>query len=357
MGTAAKPLAPLLDPATRAPIIDLRSHALANAKHIKGALHLDAREWWDRSLEIPPRGRPIALVADKSADCAAILHHIATTFKGGGDVTAIYQDDDEAFWSSLPAAAVGSGPPPSVRLWEPSPLLPVLLSHWHQWMPHAPRPVLLDAGAGAARNAIYFAQELPGSRVVCVDNRDAMVEKASAFVQRVGAAEAVTVVEADIVDYLHSYDTAVDGPCFDAVLFCRFHLVEAMQLAARVLAHRKLRNRAGAAAAASPSAAAEEELQNDAVLLVIESFHTSTTHPKQRNQQLAEGEALTFMGVSAAEASADAGSGAGAGGEEAGGRVAAAGDLHVEQLWEQRAPAEDGRPLLQVVLRIRAVPR
>ena len=69
-------------------------------------------------------------------------------------------------------------------------------------------------------------------------------------------------------------------------------------------------------------------------VLAVETFHTSTTHPAQRSQQLEAGELAEIL-LSRAEAEGEGG---------------ARGEWEVRVLHELIVPAEDGRPLMQSIV-------
>ena len=70
-------------------------------------------------------------------------------------------------------------------------------------------------------------------------------------------------------------------------------------------------------------------------VLAVETFHTSTTHPAQRSQQLEAGELAEILLSRRREAE---------------GELGARGEWEVRVLHECIVPAEDGRPLLQSIV-------
>lgn len=330
---------------TPAPVVDLRGAAArAGRRALLGALHLPAADWADRSMEFLPRWRPFALIVSRR-DAASerrarlVAEHFGAPLEvvdadaeldaGGGDEAAAGAAAAfEAFVARAPpervivageAAADAEDARRQPRLWEPSPLLQVLLERRAEWLAAGTLRVL-DAGCGTARNAVFLALALADAHVVAVDNRRAMVEKAAKFVARSGVSDtaargAVEVVLGDIVGFIDDAATARGGseaggghestePRFDAVLFMRFTHKAAIARAPSLLR----RGRGG--------------------VIVVEGFHVSARHPTEREQLLEEGEVAELL------RSADR--------------------AEVETLLEQRAEAEDGRPMLHVVIRMHA---
>jgi SAM-dependent methyltransferase len=385
----------------RVPVIDLRrAEARAGRRVLLGALHLPAVAWADRSLEFPPRWSRFALVVSRR-DAASVTRAALVAAHFGAPAEVVDADADlvddagsdagtdadaDAFAAASAASAAAAAaafeaflaraPPERVRvvgapgvaaedarhqprLWRPSPLLEAALEQRGGWLADAAARAgagagvgagaaaaaplrVLDAGCGTARNAVFLALRLAGATVVAVDNRRAMIEKAAKFAARSGCgAGAVECVEADICAFINAAlarrgdaagvdadvgavagartatdadpgaattaeaDTGAkagaDAELFDVALFIRFTHKAAFERLPRLL-------------------------RRDA-LVAAEAFHTSAAHPSDRSQQLAEGELAELLSAS--------------------GRAA------VETVLERLASAEDGRPLLQSVCRVR----
>lgn len=350
-GDDATPEAALLPPL---PLLDLRPRAAVEARRLRGTVAIPPDEWLDRRAELPPRTvRYAVLYAADDAACTAAATELRRRFPA--DVAALV-DAGRVDWAGAALARhVAAGPYPPCeqpRLWQPGPLAVELVARLAagEWLPRqreavagrddSPLPQqmrVLDAGSGMGRNAVYLAQEAPRAlaqaagadlaakqaapsvRVTAVENRWPLVDMSAAFAARLGVGGAVHCVLAEYADFLaacerannnNTTDDANAAPPphdteFDAVLYARFMDKPSLPRLARTLLPR-----------ASPG------------LLLVEHFHASAAHPVDPAQTIAEGELLAAV-------SDTGGSGGGT----------------WTQLLERRSTAEDGRPLLQVVLR------
>lgn len=316
-------------------VLDMRSKTAFESLRLRGSICIPHEEWLDRRMELSARGEPYIVLYDPlDPKCTEAARDIASRF--ATDV----QDTIDATILLAPGARnfVESGAyPDSIqpRLWRPGPLCTELVSRLRvgEWLRPSDGNSLdvLDAGSGMARNAIYLGLEIPkalseydnspragpAARIVAVDNRRHMEKLALQFAGRMGLAGRILPVTSDFSDFLDMctksrVDTeanpshASEPTCFrpfDVVLYARFMDKPALRRIGSVMRED------------SPS------------LLLIEHFHVSTDHPSDRGQTIAEGEALALVSESDASVA------------------------QWETLLEQPCVAEDGRPMLQVVLR------
>jgi SAM-dependent methyltransferase len=249
-----------------------------------------------------------------------------------------------AFWALAPRESVvlgdGCGPGEAAlrasepQLWRPSPMLEAIAGRLAAWLtPAETRLHVLDAGCGTGRNAVFLAERLGAvAHIVAVDNRREIVERLSSFAARrgIGGERLLTVAAevgkfvADLADDLGGGDAGDAGDSqgsssssngergcvgtlgndLNVALFMRFcHKAAISALAALV------RKRGG----------------SRPMLVVVEGFHVTATHPSARGQQFDEGEVAALLAVPG---------------------------LRVDTLLEERGQAEDGRPLLLAVARI-----
>lgn len=380
-----------------APLLDIRLPDAVESRHARGSVTIPHTEWEDRRMELPPRGRTYAvLYAGSDGRSHAVARDLAARFPA--DVVALLDADDVETWDTVArpelAGRVGKGAyPPALqpRLWAPGPLAYDLVRHLAEWLPEAwqadasplPRPPfrVLDAGSGMGRNAVYLAEELPavlgaawrGAEsanndavlerqcdvgdtaapphtpptplapdhplyIAAVDNRALMGLRCGMLAHRTSLPQHILVhpVVADVGAYLAArpyWGPCASGDTRDAPEG-RVHDVCSARASAWVAVHgpitafdvvvcarwvdKPVLSRIGCAMAAGGA------------LLLVEHFHADCPHPADPRQKLEEGEVLAL--VSAGDATA--GSGA-----------------VWRTLVERRVAAEDGRPLLQAVLR------
>lgn len=267
------------------PVIDIR-HSRDGNPVLIGSLHLPAKEWSDRSLELPPRKHKFSILFsskdEESVVCAAMIKD-----RFGTDVAFSINTDDkiesELFWASFPTDLITIGGPPGSeielslstkeqRLWQPSSFLHEFLDSFKMWTGSSTidnRPYhILDAGCGTGRNAIFLAQSIASSIIVAIDNRRSMIEKAEKFTTRCEVKDQVQCKIADIDEYIVSFSNS-NNHLFDIVLFMRFVHKSALSKIHTLL-------------------------QRDGIV-VVEGFHVSSPHPTDDNQKIKEGEVSQIL--------------------------------------------------------------
>lgn len=298
------------------PLVDARDSCVAFC--VRGSLRLAPSELSDRSLELPPKSAPYNLLASSPASAAAV-ERVA-----GPARAARLGPAADAFVARLRADALVAGDALAYadagRLWHPSPLAAALLPRLSRWLAGGggaatPRLTILDAGAGTGRNAVFLAEGLgPRAAVVGVDNRRAMVEKLVKHGARAGLPAARLAARLADVRALRA-----DGEHrarYHVAAFFRATVKDAIAAAPELLL---------AWPAAPPQG---DEGAGGRALVVIEAFHESAAHPA-RESTLAEGEAAALLAPAAAREG-----------------------WRVERHDEARGRAEDGRPLLNVVVEL-----
>ena len=297
-------------------VVRLRHGCGWTCAHIPGAM-LSARR-----MELPPRGKQYALLIDSASDAdVATAHRLVESFPR--DIVAVVDGGPAAtLWDLLPQQCIVRGeggevesessrePPP--RLWQPSPFLAELLPQLRMLLYDSALTCdfsslrILDAGSGMGRNAVALAQGVD-CNVVAVDNRAVMSKLCTEFASRAGVSSSITAVTEDVCAHLRRTAQAPARSRYDVMLCARFLDRKALALASAALS-------------------------STAALIVIEHFHRSAKHPASPEDKLAEGEALEIVSASSAEPG---------------------GGARWVVLIERRGEAEDGRPLLLVVLRRR----
>lgn len=356
-------------------IIDMRSRHSYEREHIAGSFNIPYYDWCDRRMELPPRRVPLVLIYDNhtvnddvmtgevclraeynpetrcydaipsdirrphhvaemsetqvrmlngtvtarelkscpipnerseesSALCVALVH-----FRFAAEVKCVVNASDPAAWAvwkdllvSDPHSSPSSACSP--RMWMPSSFMEHVVGHTRATFPAAVSDGslrVLDIGCGLGRNAASFVEELPRTVVWGVDNRDKIIERSVKFVKRLKLERSV---------HFYVGDASDAGFQSDAVSRCgsTFHVVLLMRFMHKTL----LQNLRACLSSDGPS------------LLAVEAFHTSAPHPIDPTQTIEEGEVLRLVRT----------------------------QMGAEQLVEERAIAEDGRPLLRVLLRI-----
>jgi len=264
------------------PVIDLRS-SREGCRVLLGSLHLPAKDWKDRSLELPPRNHKFSILYSsvdlESATCASMVKE-----RFEADVHLVVDTSDDiistAFWDSFPSNRICIGGPPGSdietmiaasesKLWRPSSFIYVFLDSLNKWREGGSSSSLriLDIGCGTGRNAIYIAQAQASSLIVAIDNRRSMIEKAEKFVQRNKADLQVTCKIADIDEFI---DSSTDkNELFDVALFMRFVHKGALS---------KIRN-----------------IMKPKGIIIVEAFHTLSLHPSDESQKIKEGEVAEIL--------------------------------------------------------------
>ena len=353
------------------PLIDLRSaRARTRRRCLLGSFHLPSTLFHARSMELPPRRVAVALLvanARRVGRCAPAIDdaesgrelersmrrwwpaEIAGTVtdcedgedgEDGKDGEGVCGDAGEcataasaaaadtteralsrAFWALAPRerVVVGDIDGPSEaalrasepQLWRPSPMLAAVVDKLAAWLlPTQLQLSVLDAGCGTGRNAVFLAERLGGTAsIVAVDNRREIVERLSEFAARRGICrERLHGVTDDIGKFVAdlSGDLGDDalGHSLNVSLFMRFPNKPALAALASLV-----RKRRG----------------TRPMLVVVEGFHVTATHPSAREHQFDEGEVAALLSMPG---------------------------LNVDTLLEERGQAEDGRPLLLAVARI-----
>lgn len=151
-------------------LLDVRNEAAFAAGHVAGSGWLPAQLLEERRNELPPRDRPVVVLA---AD-AATARDAAAAISGLG-----YRD---TAWLDSPLAALGAlacetGAP--ARLWQPNAFLAAIV--------HAiPRGRAADLAAGAGREAVFLA--LSGFAVEAWDEAPEALARATDHARREGVA-------------------------------------------------------------------------------------------------------------------------------------------------------------------------
>lgn len=267
---------------TKYHVIDLRS-SREGCRVLLGSLHLPAKDWKDRSLELPPRNHKFSIlyssVDPESATCASMVKE-----RFESDVHLVVDTSNEiistAFWDSFPSdricigGAAGSDietmiAASEMKLWRPSSFVYVFLDSLNKWREGGSTSSLriLDIGCGTGRNAIYISQALHSSLIVAIDNRRSMIEKAEKFVQRNKAESQVTCKIADIDGFIES--STDKNELFDVALFMRFVHKGALTKIRKVMKPKGI--------------------------IVVEAFHTLSLHPSDDSQKIKEGEVAEIL--------------------------------------------------------------
>ena len=162
-------LARLADPDPPA-LLDVRDDAAFSSGHVAGSGWLPAPFLEERRNELPPRDRPVVVLASD----AATARDAAATLSALG-----YRD---AAWLDAPLARLGAlvsamGPP--ARLWQPNAFLASVVDA-------IPRGAAADLAAGAGREAVFLA--LAGFEVEAWDEAPEALARATAHAAREGVA-------------------------------------------------------------------------------------------------------------------------------------------------------------------------
>ena len=222
---------------SRTLLLDMRDADAFHARRLAGAVNLPRTTMSGRLHELPPRSRPLAVVldpapvacADEDAWYRAQLAWFTADFKGNpwtlrgcvvGD-DALF--DDAAARSGFPVATGAANP--TARLWEPSDnvarWLPAVEARMaHRWgrggrllegamsseeepasepddhNDDATRPLCVDLGCGAGRDAVYAA--LRGWRVLALDSDAKGLARCAALAEAHGVGDRVAPVRVDL---------------------------------------------------------------------------------------------------------------------------------------------------------------
>ena len=234
---------------SRTLLLDMRDADAFHARRLAGAVNLPRTTMSGRLHELPPRSRPLAVVldpppvacVDEDAWYRAQLAWFTADFKGNpwtlrgcvvGD-DALF--DDAAARSGFPVATGAVDPTARGRLWEPSDnvarWLPAVEARMaHRWgrggrllegaassdaasseaasseeepasepddhNDDATRPLCVDLGCGAGRDAVYAA--LRGWRVLALDSDAKGLARCAALAEAHGVGDRVAPVRVDL---------------------------------------------------------------------------------------------------------------------------------------------------------------
>jgi SAM-dependent methyltransferase len=265
------------------PVIDLRS-SREGCRVLLGSLHLPAKDWNDRSLELPPRNHKFSIFYSsddlESTTCASMVKE-----RFDADVDSVFDVNNEsAFWEKVPSdlICIGGAPGSDVelkiatyekRLWQPSSFIYVFLDSLNEWREKlmwssTSNLRILDAGSGTGRNAVFIAQSLQSSHITAIDNRRSMIEKAEKFIRRNKVDNQITCKIADIDDFIRS-SSDVEEDLFDVAIFMRFVHKKALSRIRRIM---------------KPTG-----------IIIVEAFHISSIHPSDEDQKIKEGEVQALL--------------------------------------------------------------
>ena len=358
--------------AGRAPLLDIRLCDAIEVRRLKGSVNLPHTEWLQRRMELPPRGHKFAILYD-SIDAGSVRECKDISSRFSEDVIATIDAQAIDWENGSIKSAVESGPYPGSiqpRLWFPGPLVAELVERIKagEWLSVPPseddsvtscasQPItttvsVLDAGSGMGRNAVFLAQELPRALtgscgtapsvlITAVDNRRLLAELLTDFAKRLGVEDRVKPIVSEFDAIIDQYSSSTklgdeatgnsnDHRGFDIVLFARFMDKPSLRRIETVIPRH------------SPA------------LLCVEHFHASADHPSDPAQKISEEEVLALVQSSAGKSHDSRAGGTSPSSASADVRACdahASPAPHWEVLLERRTAAEDGRPLLQTVLR------
>jgi hypothetical protein len=394
------------------PLIDIRDPiAHPSRRSIRHAVHIPASAFMQRRVELPPRNERYAMLVDGSPACAGVVSEILGSEELGKDLGAVILETDEAFWCAVPPAAVVYGWHASarVRLWRPGPVAELIVANWREWrMPLRGPATVLDVGCGQGRNGIFLLQELGGAfaahglsarvplTVIAIDKRRPIVERATLFAAYATDA-CVISTDAQAPDEVRAATRMTAPRAADRrAQFFVSAIADAnvfIEATAARLAARRLREREASASAAaatgnetpgdaSPTAAhaaaaaalaasvmaaggpgaSEVPDRFDVVLfartcikdamakavalllsrsrcalIAMDSFHASAPLPESADNKMDDGEFEALVRASLADAKVAAG---------------AVGEWTIECLHESKHVSEDGRTMIQAVVRL-----
>jgi SAM-dependent methyltransferase len=178
-------------------LLDVRSEADFSAGHLPGSVCIPAAEIEARGFELPPKWRPLILLAEDSA----LALRQASALRRRGWRWAYALGEPLSRWPG----PWRRGPTTRV-LWEPAPLV-------RKWAGQLPAGAVLDLGCGAGRDAVFLAG--CGHPVTAVDRLPEALEKARALAERCSVA-----LETRCADLRHAAAPDVDGG-YAAILMIR----------------------------------------------------------------------------------------------------------------------------------------
>jgi rhodanese-related sulfurtransferase len=174
---AAEPLTPEAAPARARSgwaILDVRGEEAFAAGHVEGSGHLPAPAIEDRRSELPPRDRPVLVVAADGPAAASAARRLTDL-----GYRVAWLDAPLERW---PEGADATGP--AARLWRPSPFLEAVLDRLPRPGANGARGRALDLAAGAGREAVFLA--LAGYDVEAWDHDRGALDQARALAARHG---------------------------------------------------------------------------------------------------------------------------------------------------------------------------
>ena len=166
----AQALVALLQGTEPSALLDVRDEAAFAAGHVANSGSLPAADLADRRSELPPRERPLVVLAGTAEAARAAADTLSTM---------LYRDVAwlDAPLDSLGALATSTAPP--ARLWQPNAFLTSILGD-------IPRGRAADLAAGAGREAVFLA--LAGFEVEAWDEAPEALARASDHARREGVA-------------------------------------------------------------------------------------------------------------------------------------------------------------------------
>jgi SAM-dependent methyltransferase len=179
-------------------VLDLREDAAFARGHLGGSGHVPFAELRARRAELPPRDRPLLLVADDPALAARAAGSLAES------------GHDQVFWLEASLAEIEGGlaeTGPAARLWRPAPFLDEVL-------PAIARGRAADLAAGAGREAVFLA--INGFDVEAWDSDAEALDRARALAARNGVTLRTVIAD------LEAEASPLPESAFDLVTCFRF---------------------------------------------------------------------------------------------------------------------------------------
>jgi SAM-dependent methyltransferase len=165
-----------------AAVLDVRGEPAFGAGHLDGAGHVPLAELEARRAELPPRERPVIVVADDPEDAERAARALAGF------------EFPDVRWLDVPVSTLEGGAAsrgPAVRLWRVAPFLDEVL-------PAIPRGRAADLAAGSGREAVHLAGQ--GFAVEAWDIAPEALERAAALAAREGVAFETVVCDLEAPD-------------------------------------------------------------------------------------------------------------------------------------------------------------
>lgn len=153
-------------------IIDLRSTAHQARERPPGAVPLSLEDLTERAYLLPPRRRPLVVVADTPQQAA----HATRALERAERIVRTFVDPE---WREV--LGIETGAPTRTRLWEPSPLVERFT---REWASQVTGRDALDVACGTGRNAVHLA--LHGFDVTGIDHLPDALDRARDLAHRSG---------------------------------------------------------------------------------------------------------------------------------------------------------------------------